>query len=303
MIKLFINLELLILLFSACNPEDNKKSVVDFNGPAPVTSTVSFHEDAAIHVGIATIISPKETFTYYNDLLSYISSKMGMPIHYIQKESFQEVNDLLDKGAVDFAFIGTGAYIEAKERNIARLLVAPVSDGSSTYKAYIIANKKSGIRNFSDFKGKNFAYTDPFSHAGYNYVLSRIQYKGYKEIDFFAKTIFTYGNDLSCEMVNKGIVDGAGVNSRVYDYLKSYYPEKVKNIKVIEASKEFPIPPVVVSNKVNDKKYKLYKNIFLNLHKDIVGKQILQHINIERFIDIDNSAYDEVRYIRNKVKK
>ncbi len=292
---------LLFLCFS-CNSGE-KKTVVDFNGPAPVTSTVSFHEDAAIHVGIATIISPKETFTYYNDLLSFISSKLGMPVHYLQKESFQEMNDLLEKGAVDFAFIGTGAYIEAKKRGIARLLVAPVSEGSSTYKVYIIANKKSGIRNFGDFKGKNFAYTDPFSHAGHNYALSRVNYFGYRESDFFAKTLFTYGNDLSCEMVNRGIIDGASVSSTVFEYLKRYYPEKVKNIVVVEISKEFPIPPVVVSNSVSDKKYKLYENIFLNLHKDIVGKQILEQINIERFVQIDDSEYDEVRQIRNKVKK
>ncbi|MEZ4907238.1 MAG: PhnD/SsuA/transferrin family substrate-binding protein [Saprospiraceae bacterium] len=122
-----------ILFFSSCL-SDKEKTIVDFNGPSPSTSVISFHQDEAIHVGIASIISPKETFSYYNDLLQYISSQLNMPIHYLQKESYAEVNELLENGAVDFAFIGSGAYIEAHKKGIVKLLVAPViEDVSNKY--------------------------------------------------------------------------------------------------------------------------------------------------------------------------
>ena len=112
--KYIINLILFILLTSCFS--NDKKVIVDFNGPSPAPSEISFHEDEAIHIGIASIISPKESFDYYNDLLSYISQKIGMPVHYIQKESYQEINDLLSQNIVDFAFIGTGAYVKRKKR-------------------------------------------------------------------------------------------------------------------------------------------------------------------------------------------
>ena len=63
---------------------------------------------------------------YYNNLLQYISEQIGMPVHYIQKESYKEVNELLAQGAVDFAFICSGAYIEAKKQGTINLLVAPL---------------------------------------------------------------------------------------------------------------------------------------------------------------------------------
>lgn len=293
---------LILFLLVSCY-SDGKKEVIDFKGPAPATSSISFHEDEAIHVGIASIISPKETFSYYNDLLAFISQKLEMPIHYLQKESYQEINDLLKKEAIDFAFVGAGAYVDAKKNNIARLLVAPVSDHKNKYKAYIIVHKSSGIKTFSDFKGKNFAYTDPLSNTGYNFIVAKIKDMGYNENKFFSKTIFSYGNDLSCELVNKGVMDGASVSSEVYTYLKQNNPEKIKNLKIIEESDYFPTPPVVVPINIDEKKYKLYKNIFLNLHKDPIGKEILEKVNIDYFIDVSDPEYVEVKKLSKRAKE
>lgn len=289
----------LLLLFSSCFSGD-KMEIVDFKSPSPATASISFHEDEAIHVGIASIISPKETYSYYNDLLAFISQKLEMPIHYLQKETYQEINDLLKLGAVDFAFVGSGAYVEAKKNNIARLLVAPVTNHKSKYKAYIIVHKSSGIRTFSDLKGKNFAYTDPHSNTGFNFIVAKIKDMGYDKNKYFSKTIFTYGNDLSCELVNKGVMDGASVSSDVYAYLRQNTPEKLKNLKIIEESEYFPTPPVVVPINIDEKKYKLYKNIFLNLHKDHVGKEILQKVNIDYFIDVSDSEYAGVKKISKR---
>lgn len=293
---------LITFLFSSCFSGD-KNEIVDFKGPAPATSSISFHEDEAIHVGIASIISPKETFSYYNDLLAFISQKLEMPIHYLQKESYQEINDLLKLGAVDFAFVGAGAYVEAKKHNIAKLLVAPVSNHQNKYQAFIIVHKSSRIRSFIDLKGKNFAYTDPLSNTGFNFIVAKIKDMGLDENKFFSKTIFSYGNDLSCELVNKGVMDGASVSSEVYAYLKQNSPEKIKNLKIIEESGYFPTPPVVVPINIDEKKFKLYKNIFLNLHKDPIGKKILEKVNINYFIEVPDSEYSEVKKLSKKARE
>jgi phosphonate transport system substrate-binding protein len=296
-----INIFFIFILFllTSCFSGD-KYEIVDFKGPAPATSSISFHEDEAIHVGIASIISPKETFTFYNDLLAFISQKLEMPIHYLQKESYQEINDLLKIGAVDFAFVGAGAYVEAKKNNIARLLVAPVSNHQNKYKAFIIVHKSSRIRTFMDLKGKNFTYTDPLSNSGFNFIIAKIKDMGLDETKFFSKTIFSYSNDLSCELVNRRVMDGASISSQVYSYLKQNSPEKIKNLKIIEESGYFPTPPVVVPANIDEKKLKLYKNIFLNLHKDPIGKEILEKVNINYFIDVSDSEYSEVKKLSKR---
>ena len=74
-------------------------------------------------------------------------------------------------------------------------------------------------------------------------------------------------------------------------------------MKVIEVSGEFPSPPVVVSAGIDEKKYKLYKNIFLNLHKDPTGKAILNRLNIDCFVNIQDSDYNDVRELSKMVNK
>lgn len=293
---------LIFFLLTSCLSND-KKVIVDFNGPSPTATEISFHQDEAIHVGIASIISPKESFDYYNELLAYISQRIGMSVHYIQKESYQEINDLLTQNIVDFAFIGTGGYVDAKKKKIARLLVAPVSNGKSTFKAFIVVNKYSHIKSFRDLQGKNFAFTDPYSHTGFNFIISKIKKLGLNENKYFSKTIFTYSHDLSCELVNRGVMDAASVSSLVFDYLKQKSPAKVKNLKIIEESYAFPSPPVVVSAGLDEKKYKLYKNIFLNLHKDPTGKAILNKLNIDSYVNIQDSDYNDVRELSKMVSK
>jgi len=296
---------LLLLAFTlciiACDPASEKEVVVDFAGPAPDSSTISFHQDEAIHVAIAAMTSPKESFIYYNDLLQYISSIIGLPVHYIQKESYKEVNDLLAQGAVDFAFICSGAYIEAKKQNSIDLLVAPVIDGKVSYKAYIISNKNSNDRSLPDLRGHSFAYSDPLSHTGYNYPLKRIRDLGADPSEYFRKTVFTYGHDLSIQMVNRGIIDGAAVHGLILEYLMKFDPEKTENIRIIEESEPYGIPPVVTPKKLDARRYKLYKNIFLHLHEDPIGKQILKKINIEKYTVVQDKNYDSVRRIKAKL--
>lgn len=298
--RLYTCILTLILISSYSCKSDNKTVVVDFQGPSPSTNSISFHQDQAIHVGIASIMSAKETYNFYNDILHFISEQLEMPIHFIQKESYREINDLLAKGAVDFAFVGSGEYADLNNKNIAKLLVIPVSNRSSKFNSYIIANKKLNVNSFIDLKGKNFAYTDPLSLSGYYYPVWKIKSLGYNEHNFFNKTMLTYGNDISCEMVNKGIIDAAGVSSFIFDYIKSNYPENVRNIKIIDQSKPFTSPPIVVPAKLDNKKVMLYKNIFLNFHKNMIGKEILNNINVDYYIEGNNSDYVEVRKLINE---
>ena len=297
----FLILTLQLLLFS-CGNNSEKRVIVDFNGPAPDSSVISFHQDEAIHVAIASMTSPRESFMYYNNLLQYISEQIGMPVHYIQKESYKEVNELLAQGAVDFAFICSGAYIEAKKQGTINLLVAPVINGLDAYKSYVIANKYLTSTNFEDLKGKSFAFSDPLSHTGYNYPLKRLKELKTDPQSFFKKTVFTYGHDLSIQMVNRGIIDAAAVHGLIFDYLREFNPEKIENIKIIEESELYGIPPIVTPKNLDPRRYKLYKNIFLNLHNDPMGREILNKINIDYYIEVEDNIYDSIRKIKLESK-
>ena len=83
--------------------------MVDFNQTIVVERSDSpIPELAAFNVAVAAMISPKETFSYYRDLLDFIGAKMDRKVSLIQRKTYGEVNELFKNGQVDLAFICSG---------------------------------------------------------------------------------------------------------------------------------------------------------------------------------------------------
>lgn len=291
----------------SCTNTSNEKVVVDFIETKTADTNEVGNDLKEVYIAIASMTSPKETFTYYGDLIEYISEKVGYPIYIKQKRTYEEVNVLLKNSEVDFAFICSGAFADKYDEGEIKLLVAPVIDEEITYHAYIIAQKDSNIDKFEDLENTSFAFTDPLSNTGRLYPLKKLSLMNKTEEEFFLKTVYTYGHDISIQMVNRGIIDGASVHGLIYDYLSLYQPEKVENVKVIETSEPYGIPPVVIPVSLSKECSEEYQKVFLNIHNDSVGKKILDKLNIDRFVVVDDKIYKSVielkEFVDNVAKK
>jgi len=288
-------------MVGSCNGKKEKTIVIDFNSPTQDSTLISFHEDEAVHVAIASISSPRESFRFYNELLEYISTKINLPIHTVQKQSYEEVNQLLRDGVVDFAFICSGAYIDIEATEEVDLMVGPVIEGQKHFHGYLITNGQHHINNFADLRNHSFAFSDPLSHTGYTYPLAILKQMNETPDHFFSKTLFSFGHDLSIEMVNREIVDAAFVHGQIYDQLRSFSPEKLSNTSIVEISPPFAVPPVVSPKQLDRKRFRQYQEIFLNLHNERKGREILEKLNIDRFEKLDDRIYDPVREIKNSI--
>jgi phosphonate transport system substrate-binding protein len=248
-----------------------------------------------IRIAVAAIISPKETFQSYRNLLDFISEQIDRPIQLVQRKTYQEVNDLIEKNQIDAAFVCTGAYVQGHDDFGMELLVAPVVNGATVYHSYIIANRDSPLNALEDLEGKVFAFTDPLSNTGKAAPTDMLARIGKKPESFFSKTIFTYSHDNSIKAVANKVVDGASVDSLVWEYLNQNDPKETSRTRIIAKSDPYGIPPVVIPKGIDTSLKKKLLEVFLNIHKDPVGKKILNQIMIEKFVEVDDSIYDSVR--------
>jgi len=237
------------------------------------------------------MVSPRETLRYYEDLVHYISRKIGRPIKINQKKTYKEVNDQLKQRQIDAAFICSGAFVEAKSRFPIEIIAVPVVNGKNTYNADVIVRKNSPIRRFEDLRGKTFAFTDPLSNTGRLYAVERVRELHSTPGKFFSKVIYTHGHDYSIQAVARGMVDGATVDGLVLNYTKAYYPEKVKNIRIIEISKPFGMPPVVVHKNLDYQLKNKLRQVLLKMDKDPEGKKILERLMIDKFVPGNEKDY------------
>ncbi|KAB2948468.1 MAG: ABC transporter, phosphonate, periplasmic substrate-binding protein [Candidatus Methanoperedens nitroreducens] len=261
----------------------------------------SSSDSESLRIAVSAIISPDETLIYYQDMFDYLSLKMGVPVKLVQRKTYQEVNDLVRKNSVDAAFVCSLAYIDGKDQFGMEILAVPIVRGEPRYYSYIIVPDDSSIKSLEGLKGKTFAYTDPLSNSGKlspEYMIAQL---GENPETFFKLTFFTYSHDKSIQAVAEKMVDGAAVDSLVWDFKNATDPGFTSRTKIISKSPPYGIPPLVVSKDIDPTlKGKLGK-ILLQMHEDEKGIEILDRIMIDRFSEANDSLYNSVREMKKVV--
>jgi phosphonate transport system substrate-binding protein len=299
-----------LLVVNGCSRRDEPQKVSLKGAPeAPVAASPEAPAAGApaaarkLRVAIAAMISPKETFVSYQDLMSYIAKRSGMEVVLVQRKKYEEVNDLLEKNEIDVAFVCTGAYVDGHADFGMEILAAPVTNGRTVYYSYTIVPVDSPAKVFGDLKGKSYAFTDPMSNTGKlapTYKLAQMKQTPEK---FFGSVTYTYSHDKSIESVARKLVDGAAVDSLVWDYLNARNPEFTSKTRIIDKSDPYGIPPVVVSRAVSPELKEKLRQLFLHVHENPEGKAILSKIMIDRFVPVDDGIYDSVRAMQRWVDR
>lgn len=298
-IYLLSSLALLSSLFSCAN-SSSKQNIIDLNDTTQQHQVVTTSSKKKISVAIAAMSTPRETFNIYGKLIDYVAQHAGHSVLVSQRKTYDEVNEMLENSQVEFAFICSGAYVY-ESKNV-KLLAIPIVKGKNTYNSYIITQKNSKINNFLELRNHSFAFTDPLSNTGRMYPLSKLYKYGIDEKKFFSKIIYTHAHDISIQVVNAGLYDAAAVHSLIFEYIKEHEPEKVKNIKIIDKSPDFGMPPIVSPKSFCDECFKNYQQIFLNMDKDSIGRQILNSLRIDKYVIPNDSIYKSVYLQKEEIE-
>ncbi|MCX9086536.1 MAG: phosphate/phosphite/phosphonate ABC transporter substrate-binding protein, partial [Candidatus Methanoperedens sp.] len=277
------------------------EGVVKVNLSNRIADNIDNSDAQSLRIAVSAIISPDETLVYYQDMFDYLSLKTGVPVKLVQRKTYQEVNDLVRKNSVDAAFVCSLAYIDGKDQFGMELLAVPIVRGEPRYYSYIIVPDDSSIKSLEELKGKTFAYTDPLSNSGKlspEYMIAQL---GEKPETFFKITFFTYSHDKSIQAVAEKMVDGAAVDSLVWDFKNATNPRFTSRTKIISKSPPYGIPPLVVSKDIDPFLKEKLGKILLQMHEDKKGKEILDRIMIDRFSEANDSLYNSVRDMKKVV--
>ncbi|HXF84892.1 MAG TPA: phosphate/phosphite/phosphonate ABC transporter substrate-binding protein [Anaerolineales bacterium] len=286
----------LLILLASCSPlpQPPIAGTVDLNDLQPLPTPAN-SEAVPLRVAIAAVISPKGTLESYSPFLSYLEAKLNRPVELVQRRTYLEVNDLIEHGEVDLAFVCTSAYIQGHDTFGMELLVAPQVEGKTTYNSYLIVPADSEAQSLRDLRGKVFAFTDPISLSGRVYPTYLVHQLGFTPEEFFARTFFTYSHDEAIRAVASDVADGAAVDSLVYEYALARDPSLAEKVRVIHVSPDFAIPPVVVSPFTRPQVKADLQTLFLEMSNDPNAQAALASIGVEKFVMIEDSAYDDVR--------
>ncbi|MBA4373370.1 MAG: phosphate/phosphite/phosphonate ABC transporter substrate-binding protein [Thermodesulfovibrio sp.] len=298
---------LLLLVLSAAglpgcrNGAEPKK--INLEKREPVSVATGGDHGKHLRIAVGGMITPKEGLAYYRRFLDYVEDKLETKVDFVDREDYAEINEMIKKEELDAAFVCSGPYVDGHRDFGMELLVAPQAYGETVYYSYIIVAGDSPIKSFEELRGKSFAFADPLSNTGKlvpTYMLAQIQET---PDTFFSKYIFTSAHDKSIKAVAQGIVAGAAVDSLIWEYANRMNPEFTSKTKIIRKSAPYAIPPLVVSRSLAPKTKEKLRQIFLQAHEDPKGKEILNKMMIEKFVVIDDSAYNSIRDMKAWIRK
>jgi phosphonate transport system substrate-binding protein len=116
---------------------------------------------------------------------------------------------------------------------------------------------------------------------------------------FFGKVIYTSAHDKSVHAVAANEVDGAAVDSLVYEYMIRKEPLLAKKTRVLARSAPYGIPPIVVRPGISPTLREQLRKILLTMHEDPEGALILQGMMTRRFVTASDAAYGTIREMRD----
>jgi len=246
-----------------------------------------------LRVAVAAILSPEGNIESYGALADYMELKLGRPVEIVQRRTYQEINDLLESGAVDVGFVCTSAYVLGHDEFGLELLAAPQIAGETVYYSELIVSTESGAQSMADLRGATFAFTDPISNSGRAYPTYVVDQLGETPATFFGRVFFTYSHEAAIEAVAEEVADAANVDSLVLDFVLARNPDLP--VKVIDRSPAYTIPPAVATPGLSRRQFAEIQGLLLSIAEDPLAAPVMAALAIERFVLVDDADYDDVR--------
>lgn len=239
--------------------------------------------------------SPQGSYRPHLALFERLGQLLGMKVEPVQRRTYREINDLLAAGQIDVALVCTGGYLKLERQSpgAVELLAVPVIGGKTTYHALIVVPTSSPASGLGDLRGKRFAFTDEFSLSGYLYPASLVRDLDHGTAPFFGATIFTHGHDRSIETVSKGLVDGAAVDSLVYERLVATHSRVAAGTRVLHRSPPFGSSPVVASTRIPAALRVRIRQVVLALDRDDQAALALRGLGVEKFVEPSEGLYSD----------
>ena len=288
-----------LLLCSACDRGSAQKINLADRVDLPEIEHRSNSQELCLSIG--SIITPEQGYVYYRQLVDYLSNRLDLTITVVDPGNYGKLNTMLKNGDVDVAFVCSGPYVEGREAFGLELLAAPVVNGEAAYYSNLIVPASSPAKSLDDLQGKSFAFTDPQSNSGCLVPGNQLAQRGHTPESFFVSFSYTYAHDRSIHAVSESLVDGAAVDSLIWDYLSAADPKLHRRVRVVERFGPFAIPPVVAAPHVPQELREKFRQALLTMHQDPQGQTILQGMHIDRFTPIDDGAYDTIRQMLNTI--
>lgn len=230
----------------------------------------------------------------------YLGVRMGVPVVFVARESYQHILDLLFSEQLDAAWICGYPYV--LHRHKLQLLSTPLFNGKPQYQAYLVSQKFAShpIGAWGDLKQRVLAYSDPLSNSGWLVAQSQLRAAGLTERDL-RHSFFAHGHRNVAEAVAVGLAHAGCMDGYVWDTMHAQNMPTVLQTTVVWRSDWFAFPPLVARKGDRNRALPMLGDVLQGMHTDSQGVGLLGALNLSGFAKPDASIFEPIRLLANQV--
>ncbi|MDO8447058.1 MAG: phosphate/phosphite/phosphonate ABC transporter substrate-binding protein [Deltaproteobacteria bacterium] len=265
-----------------------------------LSSGIAWAETTEIKVGIFTT-DPK-MIEDIGKVMDYVSKKVGVKFVVVPSIGYEKSIKKLRDGDIDAGIFGSApAFVSFKE-GIAEPIARPEIRKSSVYYGYWLTLKESGLKKIEDFKGKRFAYVDPYTSAGYLFPRAAVKGKGFDPDNFFGTVKFSKTHEAAIQMLLNGSVDGCAAKDTAYKKFIDTNIELKDRLNIIEVGGPFPERTLTISKRIDEGIRKKVKEALLQMDSDPEGKKVLMEIGRSGYVETTSDDFAAIEKILKVLK-
>ena len=337
MMKFMLPLLAVMLMISACGNQANNAGNNAANDAAAAAGNNAAANDAAAENAAANNAAAQEEAPagYVPDELNVqfvpsqnadtleakakpleqlLGDKLGIPVSVSVSTDYNVIVEAMASKQVDVGFLPPTAYVQAKEKGAAEVLLQAQRKGVEDetgaekdelvdfYKAMIIVKKDSPIQSVADLKGKKIAYQNVTSSAGFVWPAAAIMDAGLDPLKD-VEPITVKGHDQGVLAVLNGDVDAAAIFQDARNIVKGDYPTVFEETRVLTYTEPIPNDTIAIRPDMDPAWAEKIAQAFIEIGQDEAGHAIIKDIySHEGYVKSQDSVFDIVREYGEKVK-
>jgi phosphonate transport system substrate-binding protein len=230
------------------------------------------------------------TAQYWNPILTYVSSRSGVPLELKLAKTAKEGNAMAESGKYDFLYTNH-FFTPERDRLGYKVIARPAGPG---IRSQIVVPMDSPIQSLADLEGKEVAFVTPDGFTGYWLPMDALL-----TAKVNVKVVFAGNQEASQAQLKVKKVAAAGVNSTI---LSRYARREGFEYRALWTSELYHDLCIMANPKVPGDKVAAVRAAFIHMAQDPAGRQILEagaellKSNSELgFVAAENADYDNYR--------
>ncbi|MGD1871706.1 MAG: putative selenate ABC transporter substrate-binding protein [Mastigocoleus sp.] len=304
--KKFLSTALLLafLPLAACspNPSENADNQGSSGGEkkALVTSAIPDQD-------------PEELQRKYSKLADYLKKELNIPVEYKPVTDYTAAVTGFKVGDLDLVWFGGLTGVQARLQVEGAKAIAQ-RDIDQKFHSVFIANKKTGIKPFTDIKeleevkGRTFTFGSESSTSGRLMPQYFMQQAGVKVSDFKGEAGFSGDHDKTIKLVEAGSYEVGALNEKVWQKRVEAKEVDLNKVDVVYRTPAYYDYHWIINPEV-EKRYgdgflEKVQQAFLKLDPSKPEqKEILDLFQADKFIETKNENYAQIEKIGREIGK